>query len=317
MMSERHQRHRDWFFFCRVLSVTLFCLSAPSSAFSAEVSSWRDQVELLRIGFVASGNRESALKRREPFRRYLAEKLAVPVTLTGFADYNALLQAHQAADIDYGIYSSSAFAIGQSLCSCIEPLAVAGDGEQIGYYAVLLARLARTDLAGLQNLDGAKVMLGRESSIAGSLLPKFALSQQGIAPQITHQDKGMHVAVQQLDEDGVDAVAAWSSLSGDPSTGYSRGTLTKLAFEAKIDPKGIKVIWQSRLIPFGPHAVRSDLPTPLKLALLEALLDLSNEPSALMQAAAAPRQGPFRAVDDVIYRPLLSALQARSAAFSQ
>lgn len=309
--TARHIWHTARSVLCGLFMLAVLCFSPLISASSAQLASWRDSVDQFQVGVVVNDQRGSELARRDPFRRYLEDTLAIPVQLTGFADYNALLKAHQQGDIDYGIYSSSAFAIGQSLCDCIEPLAVASDGEQIGYYAVLLAQSNRQDLARLEDLEGAKVLLGRENSIAGSLLPKFAFSQDGITPQIEHQGKGMLVALEQLDDEGIDAVAAWSSLNGDPATGYHRGTLARLSADGVIDPDKIKLLWQSRLIPFGPHAVRQDLPQSLKLALLEALLELSGQPSAVMEAAAAPRKGPFRAVDAGIYTPLLRALQAQ------
>jgi phosphonate transport system substrate-binding protein len=44
----------------------------------------------------------------------------------------------------------------------------------------------------------------------------------------------------------------------------------------------VRVVWQSDLVPFGPHAVRKDMPEELKTLLLSALTGMTAEaPDAL------------------------------------
>ena len=44
----------------------------------------------------------------------------------------------------------------------------------------------------------------------------------------------------------------------------------------------LKIVWQSPLIPFGPHVVRSDLPAELKTLIATALMAMGKEaPDAL------------------------------------
>jgi phosphonate transport system substrate-binding protein len=39
----------------------------------------------------------------------------------------------------------------------------------------------------------------------------------------------------------------------------------------------IRIVWESSLIPFGPHAIRSNLPPELKRILSGALLSMASE----------------------------------------
>lgn len=285
--------------------VICIALAFHAPAMAAE---WRDNIKTLKVGFVAKGETERALERKEPFRRHLEDRLRLSVTLSTYPSYPKLIEAQTSGQLDYAIYSSSAFAIAQNVCACVEALAVAGDGEQIGYYSIILAHKSRTNINALEDLEGRSVLLGRTSSIAGALLPQQAFLERNLKPKLEHQERGMVNALTRIADADVDAVAAWSSLNGDQSTGFSRGTLTRLTRDGLINPDDVKIIWRSRLIPFGPHAVRSDLPELLKLELVEILLALPSDNRDLMEAAATPRLGPFREIRGDMYKPLIEAL---------
>ena len=52
--------------------------------------------------------------------------------------------------------------------------------------------------------------------------------------------------------------------------------------EGRLDMNRVRVVWESRLIPFGPHALRSNLPEELKGVLSGALLSMArDDPEAL------------------------------------
>ena len=294
-----------------VVFACLLGMGAATPSFGVdEEPSWREEIEVFRLGFVVREDAEDReLKRREAFRQYLEDQLRLPVRLIAHQDYGSLINAHTSKQLEYAIYSSSAYVISQGLCDCLDPLATSADGEQIGYYSVLFSRSERDDLKTIEDLDQKRVLLGRTKSIAGDLIPRFAFDHVGIKPNWSHQERGMVAALSQLGDPDVDAVAAWSSLTGDATTGYSRGTLTRLTLDERISPDDVKILWRSRLIPFGPHAVHTDLPELLKLELLDSLLSIPEQDLDLMEAAATPRSGPFRAIRPEAYAQLLDALK--------
>ena len=117
-------------------------------------------------------------------------------------------------------------------------------------------------------------------------MPRHAFAADGIDPNTyfltvtelpTPDD-----AVRALIRGEVDLAAAWSSLTGSESLGYSFGTLNRLVGEGVLGMDRVRIVWQSRLIPFGPHAVRTSLPPELKNILSGALLAMAREdPEAL------------------------------------
>ena len=64
-----------------------------------------------------------------------------------------------------------------------------------------------------------------------------------------------------VDLDRAADLAHHASLSGDPATGYSHGTLRQLA-ERGVEPEAaLRLIWRSPLIPSGPHAIHIGVPS--------------------------------------------------------
>ena len=79
-----------------------------------------------------------------------------------------------------------------------------------------------------------------------------------------------------------DLAAGWSSLTGNYATGFDFGVLTKMVADGTLTMDRIRIVWQSRLVPFGPHVVRGDLPPELKSLLAAALRDIGTaDPDAL------------------------------------
>jgi len=256
-------------------------LAAPST-----LAAWRDDVKVLRVGILGGTDPAYRLATLEPFRVYLQDKTGVPVEIVPAATYDALIDAQAGGQVDYAIYSATAFATAVVKCDCVEAFAapVAADGS-LGFYAILVGR-AGDSIATLAGAEGKRIGLGPADSVAGSIVPRHAFAAEGIDPDtyflgIT-EFPAPEEAVKAMLRGEVDVAAAWSSLTGSESLGYSFGTLNRLVTEGMLGMERIRIVWQSRLIPFGPHALRTGLPAELKGVLSGALLSMAREdPEAL------------------------------------
>jgi phosphonate transport system substrate-binding protein len=263
-----------------VLAAVMAALCHPALA------DWRDDVKVLRVGFLASDAPASDAARLEPFRAYIETRIGLPVELVPATTWAALIDAETSARVQYGIFSATSYAAAAASCECIEPLALptAFDGSR-GFYSVLVAR-ADGPITSLASADGARLALSGEDSVAGRLLPLKGFAANGIDPAtyfsaIVKEDSPA-VAISALTAGTVDLAAAWSSLDGDPAAGYSFGTLAEMVRTGSLAMDQVRVVWQSDLVPFGPHAVRKDLPEELKTLLLSALTGMGAEaPDAL------------------------------------
>ena len=266
----------------------LCSLVAASLVFaaSAALAAWRDDIPVLHVGVLGGHDAAYRLATLEPFRLYLQDKIGVPVEIVPTPTYDALIDAQAGGRVDYAIYSATAYATAVLKCECVEAFAapVAADGA-LGFYAIFVSR-SGDSIADLAGAKGKRLGLGPVDSVAGSLVPLHALDADDIDPDsyflsVTEYPTPEE-AMTALLRGEVDIAAAWSSLTGSASLGYSFGTLNRMVAEGRLAMDRVKVVWQSRLIPFGPHALRNDLPEELKDILSGALLSMAREdPEAL------------------------------------
>ena len=279
-----------------------------SAASPAAVADWRDEIKVFRVGIMTGPNSAYRMAQLEPFRAYLEAKLAVPVEIFPAQDYRALIDAQAGSRVHYAVYSATAFSTAAATCRCVEPIAVpARSGGEVGFYALLVAR-ADGPIRSLADAKGARLALAGADSVAGRLLPIKAFETEGIAPAEYFSsviDNGdPELAISALLAGEADLAVAWSSLAGDSSAGYSFGVLAALVADGGLSMDQIRVVWQSPLIPFGPHAVRSDLPDDLKPLLSGALFAMANESPAALDAVDRFGGAGLVAADAGLYAPI-------------
>jgi phosphonate transport system substrate-binding protein len=267
----------------RILGLAALSLLA---AMPASGAGWRDDITTLRVGVLGGDDAAYRITTLEPFRVYLQDKTGIPVEIVPTASYDVLIDAQAAGEIDYAIYSATAYATAVVKCDCVEPLAapLAADGA-LGFHSVLVARTGNP-IDGLPAAAGKRVGLGPGDSVSGSIVPRHAFAAEGIDPATFFLSVTEYAspedAVTALLEGEVDLAAAWSSLTGREAGGYSFGTFTRMVADGALSMDRIRVVWQSPLIPFGPHAIRANLPGELRGILSGALLTMANEdPEAL------------------------------------
>lgn len=252
------------------------------------LADWRDEMKALRVGYLSSGAPAADSTRLDPFRAYLEARIGLPVELVPATTYASLIDAEASGRVQYAIHSATSFAAANAACQCIEPLAVASafDGST-GFYAILLVR-ADSPIASLADAGGARLALSGDDSVAGRLVPLKALAAEGMDANTYFSElltaPGPEAAIEALLAGVADIAVGWSSLSGDAAAGYSFGVLTRMVIDGDLSMDAVRVIWQSRLIPFGPHAVRRDIAPELKSLLADALFAMASEAPDVLDA---------------------------------
>lgn len=93
---------------------------------------------------------------------------------------------------------------------------------------------------------------------------------------------------------------AWSSMIGDPSTGYTSGAFGRMMRMDHPDlMKQIRIIWESPLIPNGPILVSNSLPADFKAKVVAAINKLDKDDHACFIKAVGGKQhiGPATLAD--------------------
>lgn len=266
---------------------------------------WRADFKVFRIGVVAGSNPAYRMRQVEPFRKYMETRLGVPVELVPATDFAGLIDAQASGRISYAVYSASAFATADVRCRCVEPLAVPkAPGGALGFYSILVVR-ATGPITTLADAKGASLAYTSGPSVAGHLVPFAALAAAGAAPanhfSALQPFDDPEAALRALLRGEADVAVSWSSLYGDVGEGYDRGVFRKLVAAGEMAMTDIRIVWKSPLIPYGPHAVRRDLPDDLKLLLKQALLDLAGADLSALDAIDRDGGVGFAEVDAALY----------------
>jgi phosphonate transport system substrate-binding protein len=296
------------------------CLAlAVMAAADIARADWRGDITVFRVGVMTGANAPYRLAQLRPFKAYLESRIALPVEIVPAENYDTLIAAQAGSRVDYAIESATAFVTAKARCNCVEALVVpTRSGGEAGFYALLVAR-ADGPIDTLADADGARLALAAEDSVAGRLLQMKAFEAEGIVADDFFSAivdvRNPEAAITALLAGEADLAVAWSSLSGDRATGYSFGVLADLVAEGGLAMDQIEIVWQSALIPFGPHAVRSDLPDELKQLLSRALLDIASEDSVALDAVDRFGGRGFVAAAAGLYDPV-AALIAPPAAES-
>jgi len=294
-------------------TAVLLALSLSALATGGVHAAWRDDHAVLRVGFLTTAGVGYDALRLEPFRAYLESWLPLPVELVALASYAALVDAQVTDRVQYAIHSATSYVTAAEACDCVEPLALpaAFDGAR-GFHAILVTR-ADGAIATLADAEGARLAVAGEDSVAGRLVPMKLLAREGIDPEVYFstivETAGPEAAVTALFTGVADVAAAWSS-----PTGQNFGVLAAMVGDGVLGTGQVRSVWASPLIPFGPHAVRSDVPEELKVQLAAALTQMATASPEALDAVdrSTIGGGGFVAVADGDYA-VIEALMAPPA----
>ncbi|MGJ8532134.1 MAG: PhnD/SsuA/transferrin family substrate-binding protein [Alphaproteobacteria bacterium] len=233
-------------------------------------------ISTLRIGVVVGDNLNHTLRRMEPFRLYLEDRLNRRVTIEGTHSFQNLMEVHARGRIHYAIYSASAYARAWASCRCLEPLAAPKSiGGGSGIYSVLLVA-ADTRFQSLDDLNNQRVLYTSPSTLAGHLIPARAMSLLSGKDRFVFADADMArnaaIGLEALKSGSANGVFAWEGAEGP-----LRGTAASAEKRGVIEPGFARSVWRSDLLPHGPHAILSDLPAALIADLRSALINLDPE----------------------------------------
>ncbi len=253
-----------------------------------------------RIGIVPRGETGAFLRALEPFRAGIAQTLRRPAEILPFANFTAMIDAQMLRRIDLGFYSTSAYALADKVCRCLDPLVApaAADGT-MAFHAIILAR-RQSGIASIDDLKDREIAAGAPDSVGNRRVQMAELSASGIdVGSYFSAVKTVHNAldaVRMVRDERIDAAFAWSSLTGAAATGYSRGPLARLVALGELSMDEITIIWRSRPIAHAPVAVAKSLPGNVRQALAGYFVALADDDPGTYDTLERDYGGGYRAV---------------------
>lgn len=241
--------------------VSAFGLAASTAA-AAEANP-----EILKVALLPDENASVLIKRNEPLKEYLEERLDKNVELVVTTDYSSMIEAMRFERIDLAYFGPLSYVLAKSK-SDIEPFAAMVMDGRPEYRSVIIAN-ADAGIDSLADIEGKKMAFGDRASTSSHLIPKTVLKQEaGLTADVDYEQHfvGAH-----------DAVAVNVQNGNADAGGLSEVIFGYLLERGLIDKSKVKVIGYSPYYPQYPMTLRSSLASELKQKISQAFLDLENE----------------------------------------
>lgn len=241
-------------------TTALFALTALV-ALPAMAQDWKTDYKVVRFGILSGENEKDRIARYTPFDEYLEKKLGVDVEIFTAGNYDGVVQALAAGQIEFAFLGSSAYAAAYTASEGkVIPLLTSQDNDgSTGYFSVVVVR-CDSGYKTIDDLKGKVLAFADPDSTSGYAVPSYNLTQQGYEPATFFSAvpfSGSHEAgVQGVVNKQFDAAATYinNEASGIPQRMVEKGMI----------PAGEACwIWKSPEITNGPFTARSTLPQGL------------------------------------------------------
>jgi len=249
--------------------ITATALAALIAA-PALADGWKEDYQVLKFGILSGENEKDRIARYTPFEEYLKRELGVEVEIFTAGNYDGVIQALAADQIEFAFLGSAAYAAAYTATDAgVEPLVsrVQNDGST-GYYSVIVTR-CDSGLEDIAALEGKVLAFADPDSTSGYAVPYFNLSKE-VDPKTYFSAipfSGSHEAgVQGVVNGTFDAAATYE-------TNETNGIVQRMVTKGMIGDGEACNIWASPEIPSGPLTARANLPQDLKDAMQTAVME--------------------------------------------
>ncbi|MEO1471848.1 MAG: phosphonate ABC transporter substrate-binding protein [Pseudomonadota bacterium] len=252
-----------------------------SQAVAADEPAWKKDYQVIKFGILSGENEKDRIARYTPFEAYLERELGVEVEIFTAGNYDGVIQAIAADQIEFAFFGSSSYAAAYTATDGkVEPLVsrVRKDGST-GYYSVVVTR-CEDGYKELSDLEGKVLAFADPDSTSGYAVPYFNIAQE-VDPKSFFSAipfSGSHEAgVAGVSQGTFDAAATWQNNEVD-------GRWQRMIAKGMIEEGEICPIWQSPEITSGPFTARANIPDGLKATMKQLLLDIPEADPAAFRA---------------------------------
>lgn len=220
---------------------------------------------LLKVALLPDENASALIKRNQPLKDYLEQKLGKKVELIVTTDYSSMIEAMRFGRIDLAYFGPLSYVLAKTKSDIEAFAAMVTDGKPT-YRSVVIAN-ANAGVNALADIKGKKVAYGDRASTSSHLIPKTMLAEAGLVHDRDYQQHfvGAH-----------DAVAVNVANGNADAGGLSEVIWNSLVERKLIDTSKVKVLGYSKEYPQYPWTMRSDLTPDLKEKIRKAFLDLKD-----------------------------------------
>lgn len=243
----------------KLFTITALAFLAATSAFA---ESWQDDYQVLKFGILSGENEQDRIMRNEPLRAYLEEALGVEVEIFTAGNYDGVIQALAADQIEIARLGSSAYAAAYTATDggVVPTLTTKLLDGSTGYYSIVITR-CDSGIKSLEDAAGKVHAFADPDSTSGYAVPYFnMITREGFKPEDhfgTVTFSGSHEAgVSGVVNGTFDTAATYQNNDVD-------GVYQRMEIKGMIDAGLVCKIWESPEITSGPWTFRKNLPDDL------------------------------------------------------
>lgn len=242
----------------RLLATTAFIALAAVPALAQD---WKADYKVVKFGILSGENESDRITRYTPFQEYLEATLGVEVEIFTAGNYDGVIQALAADQIEFAFLGSSAYAAAytESNGGVIPLLTSIQEDDSTGYFSIIAVR-CDSPYKKIEDLKGKTLAFADPDSTSGYAVPLYNLVQQGFDPAIYFAAtpfSGSHEAgVQGVVNGQFDAAATYIN-------NEKNGIPQRMETKGMIKQGEICWIWTSPEITSGPFTARANLPQGL------------------------------------------------------
>jgi len=269
---------------------------------AANAAEWKAKYPELVFAIVPAENASSVNDRYGPMMEYLSKQLGVKVTLRVAADYAAVIEGQRAGQIHIGYYGPASFARALMIGAKVEAFAqdVNADGTK-GYYSVLWVK-KDNPASKIEDLKGKNLCLVDPNSASGNNVPRYSMDKAGIDPEKFFSKTvyaGSHEnAIIGVQQGTCDGAFNWYNDENE-------SLLMRMDRKGMAKYSDFKMIFKSDVIVNSPMAVLADMPADLKLAIKDAILNVSKNNPMAFEKATDGKAKPWESVDNKAYDTMI------------
>jgi phosphonate transport system substrate-binding protein len=232
-------------------------IAAPAVA-----EGWKDDYQVVKFGILSGENEKDRLMRNEPLRAYLEETLGVEVEIFTAGNYDGVIQAIAADQIEVARFGSSSYAAAFTATNggVVPTLTTIKQDGNTGYKSIVVSR-CDSGIKSLEDAKGKVHAFADPDSTSGYAVPFFnMITKLGINPSeyfAATPFGGSHEA----DVTGVvngtfDTASTYQNNDAD-------GVYQRMEDKGMIEEGVVCKIWESPEITSGPWTFRKNLPAEM------------------------------------------------------
>ena len=231
-------------------------------AVPAVAEGWKNDYQVLKFGILSGENEQDRLERNEPLRVYLENTLGVKVEIFTAGNYDGVIQAMAADQIEIARLGSSAYAAAYTATDggVLPTLTSQNKDGSTGYYSIVVTR-CDSGIKSLADAKGKVMAFADPDSTSGYAVPYYNMvTREGFKPE----EYFGSVVFSGSHEAGVTGVVNGTfEVAATYQDNEVNGVYQRMETKGMIEPGQVCKVWESPEITSGPWTFRSNLPADL------------------------------------------------------